>query len=85
MTQPTVLSTVRTALTNQPVASWQRHLAFALAASMDERPAASTAKELRVLMTEMLGADEAKAVTVKVDAVDDIAARRAARRAASGS
>lgn len=85
MSKPTVLSTVRTALTGQQVAPWQRHLALALAASMDERPAASTAKELRALMADMLGADEAKKATEKaVDAADDIAARRAARRAAAG-
>jgi hypothetical protein len=86
VSRPTVLSTVRSALTGQPVAPWQRHLALALAGSMDERPAASTAKELRTLLTEILGEDAAKAQAAKaVDPVDDITARIAARRASSGS
>jgi RNase P/RNase MRP subunit POP5 len=83
MTSPTVLSTIRTALKGQDVPSWQRYLAFSLASSMDDRPSASTAKELRALMAEMLG--EVKAESTTKDAVDDISARIAARRQASGS
>jgi hypothetical protein len=79
----TVRSTVETALRNKPMAPWQRQLAFALAASMDDRPAASTAKELRVLMAEILGEHESAQATK--DPVDDITARIAARRAAAGS
>jgi hypothetical protein len=82
----TVLSSVRSAI--RPRAKelplWQRQLALALAGSMDERPSASTAKELRSLLEAMLG-DEASVPEAKVvDATDELIARRAARRAASG-
>lgn len=58
---------------------WKRDLILALAQAMDDSPSASTAKELRLLMEDVGG------VTVEAgDVSDDLAAKRAARRAASG-
>lgn len=76
-----VLGAVTEALAHGPGAEWQRALALALAAEMDSKPSASTAKELRALMVE-LGVD---GVTVTKDPADDLAAKRAERRRAASS
>lgn len=74
-----VLSAVVAALDAAGVSGWQREIAEALAAALDESPNASTAKELKALVLELTG----DAVEVKADVSDDLAAKRAARRAAS--
>lgn len=81
----TVLSSVRAAIRGKAdqIPRWQRELALSLAAAMDEKPIAATASELRKMMALMLG-EEAEQTDVRVvEAVDDIVARRAARRAAA--
>ena len=62
---------------------WERELALTLARGLDDSPSnASASRELRVLMASLTGAKQA----VEVDDVDELAKRRAARRArASGS
>lgn len=77
----TVLPSVRTALDAAKVTGWQRDLAESLAEAMDDSPNASTAKELRTLMVELTDG----AVEKKADTSDDLAAKRTARRSASGS
>lgn len=72
-----VLSEVRAELEGVEMPAWQRELAFALASAMDESPNASTAKELRALMGEF-GSKPVESGDVS----DDLAAKRAARRAA---
>ena len=74
-----VLGSVREALDAARVSGWKRDVAEALAAGLDEAPNASTAKELQVLMTELVGS----AAEVKADVSDDLAAQRERRRAAS--
>jgi len=74
-----VLSEAASALDLAGVTGWQRELAVSLAGAMDEAPNASTAKELRVLMLELVGERRVEAK----DVADDLAAKRAARRAAS--
>jgi len=74
-----VLDEVEVALEGLPGAEWQKALALSLAESMDKSPNASTAKELRALMTE-LGAEVPAA---DKDVSDDLAAKRAARRASA--
>lgn len=62
---------------------WERELALTLAHGLDESPSnASASRELRSLMASLTGTKRA----VEVDDVDELAKRRAARRArASGS
>lgn len=67
------------ALAGRPV-DWRTELARTLAASLDVEPQASMARELRALM----GAMDANEPAKEVGDVDDLAARRAARRAAAG-
>lgn len=76
-----VLSEAVAALDGVAASGWQREIAEALAAAMDESPNASTAKELRVLMSELTGGS----VERKADVSDDLASKRAARRAAASS
>jgi len=74
-----VLSEVVRTLDAAGVAGWQREIAEALASSLDDDPNASTAKELKSLMGELVGAQ----AEPKGDVSDDLAAKRAERRAAS--
>ncbi len=74
-----VESSVRLALSTVETTPWQSDLAISLAQSMDEHPSASTAKELRMLMADLL--DGVKVETG--DKSDDLAAKRAARRVAA--
>lgn len=74
-----VLASVQAELEAARVTGWKRDVAEALAAGLDESPNASTAKELQVLMVELLGAG----AEVKADVSDDLAAQRERRRAAS--
>lgn len=74
-----VLSEVKSALVGVECPGWQRELALSLASGMDESPNASLAKELKALMSE-LGAERPAEVG---DVADELAARRAERRAAS--
>ena len=76
-----VLGTVTEALEGLSCEAWERATALALAKALDESPNASLAKELRQLMSD-LGA--AKPVE-SGDVADELAAKRAARRRASGS
>ena len=74
-----VRGAVEDALVSSAAPVWKLELARSLAEVMDASPNASTAKELRAVMDD-LGA----VVAVKQeDAADDLAAKRAARRAAS--
>lgn len=75
-----VLTSVTAALEGVAVPAWRRDIALALASAMDESPNASTAKELRTLMAELVDAP-----AVKGDVSDDLASKRAARRAAASS
>lgn len=74
-----VLDEVKRELEGVSLPGWKRETAFALAAAMDESPNASTAKELRALMSEVAVKPAATG-----DVSDDLAAKRAARRSASG-
>lgn len=74
-----VLDEVKAELVGLSVPGWKRETAYALASAMDESPNASTAKELRALMSEV-GAKPA----ATGDVSDDLAAKRAARRSAAG-
>lgn len=76
-----VLSAVVRALDAAHVEGWRREIVEALASSMDESPNASTAKELKVLMAELV---ESEVLTVG-DISDDLASKRDDRRRASGS
>lgn len=78
-----VRDSVSAALAGSPGAEWQRDLALTLAKAMDDSPSASTAKELRAVMSELgvSGAD----LKPKGDVSDDLAAQRARRRAAASS
>ena len=75
-----VLSSVIEALDSAGVSGWQREIAEALAAALDDAPNASTAKELKALVLELTNGVEAKA-----DVSDDLASKRAARRIAASS
>jgi predicted metal-dependent HD superfamily phosphohydrolase len=74
----TVHSSVAADLEGVELPLWKRDLILSLAAAMDESPSASTAKELRLLMEDVV------AVSVESgDRSDDLAAKRAARRSAA--
>lgn len=76
-----VFSEVSKELKALECAGWQRELALSLAKGMDDAPNASLAKELRFLMDE-LGSER----NVETgDVADELAAKRAERRRASGS
>jgi len=77
-----VFDSVSDALSDSPGEEWQRALALSLAQAMDDSPSASTAKELRLLVLDLTAG---LLITEKSDPVDDIAAKRAARRAAASS
>lgn len=64
-------------LSDSSQVSWEAQVARTLAAELDSEPNASMARELRSVM----GALMAVAQPAKVDAVDEIAAARRARRA----
>lgn len=72
-----VLDAVLSELDAVSIPQWKREVALALATSLDAAPNASTAKELRLLMDE-IGTKPVEAGDVS----DDLAAKRAARRAA---
>jgi hypothetical protein len=76
-----VLNAVIVALDGAGVAGWRREIVEALASSMDDSPNASTAKELKVLMAELV---EGEVVTVG-DISDDLASKREDRRRAASS
>jgi hypothetical protein len=76
-----VLNAVIVALDDAGVAGWRREIVEALASSMDDSPNASTAKELKVLMAELV---EGEVVTVG-DISDDLASKREDRRRAASS
>lgn len=76
-----VLAEVEMALEGLSCEGWQRELALSLATGMDDSPNASLAKELRSVMAE-LGAEKS---VESGDVADDLAAKRAERRRASGS
>jgi hypothetical protein len=76
-----VLTSVIEALDVAGVAGWRREIVEALASSMDESPNASTAKELKVLMAELV---EGEVVRVG-DISDDLTSKREDRRRASSS
>lgn len=57
--------------------SWPAQVARTLAKALDDEPNASMARELRSVMVMLMGSAKA----VDVDAVDEIAAARRARRA----
>lgn len=59
---------------------WRTELARTLAEALDHEPNASMARELRAVM----GAIEAQNPAKEGSSVDDLAARRAQRRAAAG-
>jgi len=75
-----ILSGVQQALSTVSVEPWQRALAEGLAADLDEKMNASMAGQLRALMVEI----GAEAPAERGDVSDDLAAKRAARRAAAG-
>lgn len=72
----TLHKTVSDALTDVPK-DWRTELALTLAASLDEEPNASMARELRALMNAI---EDAKEPEVSSSA-DELRARRAARLA----
>ena len=76
-----VFREVSAALEGLACEGWQRELALSLAEGMDSAPNASLAKELRVLMGE-LGAEQ---LVEESDPADELAAKREARRRASGA
>jgi hypothetical protein len=76
-----VLTSVIEALDVAGVAGWRREIVEALASSMDDSPNASTAKELKVLMAELV---EGEVVRVG-DISDDLTSKREDRRRASSS
>ena len=76
-----VLAAVTDALGGLSCEAWERATALALAEAMDESPNASLAKELRQLMADLGAAKPVEAG----DVADELAAKRAARRRASGS
>ena len=76
-----VLSAVTSALESLSCEAWERETALALAGQMDESPNASLAKELRQLMADLGSVKPVEAG----DVADELAAKRAARRRASGS
>lgn len=76
-----VLAEVELVLAGLDAAEWQKALARSLAEAMDESPNASIAKELRLLMVELGASADEKP---KGDTSDDLASKRAARRAAAG-
>ena len=73
-----VFEAVKAEIEGLSVPLWKRETALVLATALDTAPNASTAKELRALMDEI----GAKPVTAG-DVSDDLAAKRAARRAAA--
>lgn len=75
-----VLDEVELVLKDLAAAEWQKALARSLAEAMDDNPNASIAKELRLLMSDLGAVSDAKS---KGDTSDDLAAKRAARRAAA--
>jgi hypothetical protein len=77
-----VRSSVNSALKKRSdIPLWQRQVIYSLADMMDTMPSASAATTLWQKLNEVLGDEK----TVEaVEAVDDIATRRAARRAAAG-
>lgn len=75
-----VLGEVEAVLEGLSAAEWQKALARSLAEAMDDNPNASIAKELRLLMSDLGAVSDAKS---KGDTSDDLAAKRAARRAAA--
>ena len=75
-----VHSSVQEELSGVDLPGWKRDLILALAASIDAAPNASSAKELRSLMDEVVTAVPEK----QGDVSDDLAAKRAARRQAAG-
>lgn len=74
-----VLDSVVQALDAADVDGYLREIAEALAAAMDDSPNASTAKELKALMLDLVG----EQAEVKADVGDELASKRAARRAAA--
>jgi hypothetical protein len=78
-----VLSAVVAALDAAKATGYRREIAEALASALDDpdRVNASTAGKLDALMSDLTGG----AVKAEVNASDDLAAKRAARRSASGS
>jgi len=74
-----VLGSVVAALDGAEVSGYLREIAEALAAAMDDSPNASTAKELKALMLDLVG----EQVEPKADVGDELASKRAARRAAA--
>lgn len=75
-----IFDAVEEALKGDPGARWQREAALALAADLDDKANASMVKELRALMTD-IGAEMPEQTG---DVADDLADRRAARRASTG-
>lgn len=75
-----VLASVTVALDAAGARGYRREIALALAGALDDpdRVNASTAAKLDALMTDLTGA----VVRAEVDPGDDLAAKRAARRAA---
>lgn len=76
-----VLSEAIVSLEAAGVSGWQREVAESLAKLMDESPNASTSKEFRTLMVELVGSNG----EVKADVSDDLAAKRERRRQAAVS
>ena len=76
-----ILGAVRDELAILGASGWRAQTALTLAATLDDEPNASMARELRSLMTEL--GSSAKAVAAKGDIGDDLAAGRAARIAAA--
>ena len=76
-----ILAAVDLELASLSASGWRAETARSLAATLDDEPNASMARELRSLMTEL--GSSAKAVAAKGDTGDDLAAGRAARIAAA--
>lgn len=77
-----VLGEVEDEMDRLEVSGWQRSVAVALAAALDERPSASMASELRALMTAV-GSRAVVKASPKVN--DDLREQREKRRAESRS
>lgn len=76
----TVLGALEAELSGLPVSassSWKASVARALAVQVDESGSAAAARELRAVMSDLLAGVKPE----KVNAIDELAAARKARRA----
>ena len=76
-----ILAAVDEELAVLGASGWRAETARSLAATLDDEPNASMARELRSLMTEL--GSSAKAAVLRGDVGDELAAARVARIAAA--